>query len=226
MASKSTKFRCAGEYSDSEFEYSDDPDNSPTAEPTTSVLRMTDAADSAVVNTYRPSTGQLANTPMAERVMGFLELQERGRQTAMSDMAKAHEQSAKVLTTMVDMAQDAQNMRHLKQLHPEAYQVLVAPRKRDKQKRRRMKNSAAKAEAQADAASSHNSVQEHNDDGPQSSSHEMYMAKLDTIRAKCSERRDSSGTPPRVGAAKLTPRRDEYGSPTRVVTVEPSRKRH
>ena len=91
-----------------------------------------------------------------------------------------------------------------------------------------MKKSAAKAEARADASTVSDDARvhstssastgmttnmvghEHDSDGPQASSHDVYMAKLDSIRAKCAGRRDSSGTPARVGAAKLVPRRDEY----------------
>jgi hypothetical protein len=117
------------------------------------------APGGAAVQVYRAAAGQLptAQPPLnhgagepgqnglAVRMMGLLELQEQGRQAAMTRMAEAQDKSTNVLERMMQMVQEAQSMRRLREMHPEAHRLLDAPRKRDGQKRRRLKQKTAKA---------------------------------------------------------------------------------
>ena len=131
----------AGEYSDSY--YSDDAESVATQrsdeEPEVVPRAIVEVGNAASEEHRAPESHGFAG-----RIMAFMELEERGRQQALTQFAVAQAKSAGVLSQIMNVAQQAQTRAEIRENFPEAHRLLDAPRLREKQKRRRQKQKTAR----------------------------------------------------------------------------------
>ena len=76
---------------------------------------------------------------IAERLVTLMEHQEQGRQAAFSQMTSAHEKTAGVMEKMVVAAETVQNMKELREINPDAHDLLRKEDRREDQKQRRQR---------------------------------------------------------------------------------------
>ena len=86
---------------------------------------------------------------IAERLVTLMEHQEQGRQAAFSQMTSAHEKTAGVMEKMVVAVETVQNMKELREINPDAHDLLRKEDRREDQKQRRQRVKERKKAAEA-----------------------------------------------------------------------------